>query len=117
MVVPHGGVLWPGALWRRRLVPHALVPVGRLRHLAARGQLAPGQLPAARAQAASVEAAARAAQVSVLHAGRHTGYLRDMCEDLALINIRFKTSRRAPRRAGRVRLVCEGAKAHSHIIG
>lgn len=70
VVVSHGRVLRAGALRRRRLVPHALVPVRRLRHLPARRQLAPRQLAAARAQAAPVEPAAGPAQVPVLHAAR-----------------------------------------------
>lgn len=112
MVIPHSSILRPRALWRRWLVPHALVPVRRLRHLPARGQLAPRQLAAARTQAATVEPAASAAQIPVLH--RSSGYLtnKNICYCL------FKTTRvNPPRRAGRVRLVSKHAEAHSSIIG
>lgn len=69
-MVPHSGVLRAGALRRRRLVAHALVAVGRLRHLAAGRQLTPRQLAAAGPEARAVEPAARSAQVPVLHAAR-----------------------------------------------
>lgn len=115
MVVPHGGVLGPGALGRRWLVAHALVAVGRLRHLAAGGQLAPRQLPTAGAEARAVEPAASSAQVPVLHAGG--GYLTrgHMCSRVrAAAAAAGAGAQRTRRRFSS--LGAHRAKAHCRII-
>lgn len=105
VMVPHGGVLGPRALRRRRLVPHALVPVGRLRHLPARRQLAPRQLAAARAQASAVKPAAGPAQVPVLHCS--PGYLTSSQPDMKTPGDQAKNT---PRRAGRASRVGPSAR-------
>lgn len=113
MVVSHSGVLGARALRRRRLVPHALVAVGGLRHLPARGQLSPRQLATARAQAAALEPAAGAAQIPVLHARYQP--LPHQPEHL-MYGIQNKASGRSPRRAGRVPLVSKGATEGSQPL-